>query len=190
MKTLLAAVLALALSPVAVGQTLVIIDTRAQDLRVVEAGEEVLYLPRIALGRGGTSMQRERGDRTTPLGSFRVAWINEESRFHLFFGLDFPNFDHASRAYDAGELPLDEFLAVTDALRERRLPPQETGLGGSIGIHGVGDADPDIHRRLNWTRGCVAVTDEEMEALAEYVDIGTRVVITENAPARASAASR
>jgi L,D-peptidoglycan transpeptidase YkuD (ErfK/YbiS/YcfS/YnhG family) len=56
-------------------------------------------------------------------------------------------------------------------------PPQNTILGGAIGIHGIGNGDPEIHKRFHWTEGCVAVTNEQIERLAELVDIGTRVVI-------------
>ena len=158
----------------------VLVDTSRQEIRVYQQGEEVLHLPRIAIGRGGTSELRERGDRTTPLGDFRVAWVNHDSRFHMFFGLDFPTFQHARTAYNEGVMDLEEFLTITDALRARELPPQRTAVGGHIGIHGLGNGDPDLHARANWTQGCVAVTDEEMDALAEYVQIGTRVIISED----------
>ncbi len=177
-RLLTALLLLLAMGGVAHAQDpWVLVDTEYQEIRVFAGGEELLHLPRIALGRGGVSTIRQRGDKSTPLGEFRVAWINEDSRFHLFFGLDFPNFRHAQAAYNSGVMQLDEFLEVTDALRARRLPPQRTAVGGHIGIHGVGDGDVDLHARANWTNGCVAITDEEMDKLAEYIEVGTRVVI-------------
>ncbi|SEO53212.1 L,D-transpeptidase family protein [Aquisalimonas asiatica] len=156
----------------------ILVDTQRQEIRVFEDGYEALHLPRIAIGRGGVSELRQRGDRTTPLGEFRVAWINEDSDFHLFFGLDFPHFSHARMAYNQGLMEQEEFFSIIDAVRDRRLPPQRTALGGHIGIHGIGNGDRDLHNRANWTQGCVAVTNEEMDKLAEFVDVGTRVVIT------------
>ncbi|WP_290649722.1 L,D-transpeptidase [Aquisalimonas sp.] len=179
MTRLLALLLGLfACATLSAGDTLVLVDTDRQELRVIKGGDEVLHIPRIAIGRGGTSHLRERGDRTTPLGDFRVAWVNYNSRFHMFFGLDFPNLQHARLAYNEGVMELDELLDVTDALRARELPPQRTAVGGHIGIHGLGRANPNIHSRTNWTRGCIAVTNQEVEALAEYVSIGTRVIVT------------
>lgn len=169
------------------GEPWILVDTERKEIRVFSEGEELLHLPHIAIGRGGVSRVRQKGDRTTPLGEFRVAWINEDSRFHLFFGLDFPNFHHARTAYNSGVMELDEFLQITDALRARRLPPQRTAVGGHIGIHGVGDGDTNLHARFNWTNGCVAVTDEEMDKLAEYVRVGTRVVIAGQAELTAKA---
>lgn len=171
---------ALALLPATAGADApwIHVDTERQELRVFEDGEVLLHVPRVAIGRGGASRDRQRGDGTTPIGEFRVAWVNEDSRFHRFFGFDFPTFSHARRAYNQGVMEIDEFLEVTDALRARRLPPQRTTLGGHLGIHGLGPGDDALHRRSNWTNGCIAVTDEEMNQLSEYVRVGTRVVVT------------
>lgn len=157
----------------------VVIDTDGQEMRVFSGGEQVMHVPRVALGRGGAARTRLRGDQTTPMGDFQVAWINRDSRFHVFLGLDYPRFDHVRTAYKDGTLDIDAFLAVTDALKARRLPPQDTAVGGHIGIHGVGTGDLDVHRRANWTEGCVAITNEQMDQLTEHVGVGTRVIITD-----------
>ncbi|MDN3518438.1 L,D-transpeptidase [Aquisalimonas lutea] len=168
----------------------VLVDTHRQEMRVYADGEQVLHFPRIAIGRGGASRHRRQGDQTTPIGEFRIAWVNPDSRFHKFFGLDFPNFRHVRHAYNNGTMSLDEFLSVTDALKARRLPPQDTSVGGHIGIHGLGEGDPDLHRRANWTEGCIAITDEQMDQLAEYVEVGTRVVVAGEGERTAQASSR
>ncbi len=155
----------------------VLIDTERQMLQLFRGEESVLSFRHVALGRGGAAEDRVRGDNRTPTGEFRIGWINTNSRFHVFLGLDYPTFQHARRAYSAGRISLDEFLDVADAYRERRLPPQTTRLGGNIGIHGLGQADPDLHSRANWTRGCVALRDEEIDKLLGYVGVGTRVVV-------------
>lgn len=155
----------------------VLVDTDRQQLEVYDGQTRVTSFPGIAIGRNGASRDRVRGDETTPLGEFRIGWINRESRFHIFLGFDYPTFHHASRAYASGRLPLDDYLEVADAVRLRRLPPQSTSLGGNIGIHGLGQADPDLHRIANWTQGCIALTDSEIAKLAELVTIGTRVIV-------------
>ncbi len=174
--------LALLLLPLGVqggdhGDTWLLVETGERRIQVYQGDTPVLEVSQIALGRGGASVDRLRGDRRTPKGEFRIAWVNKDSQFHIFLGLDYPTFQHARRAYAAGRISLDEFLAVTDAVRERRLPPQRTQLGGHIGLHGLGSADPDIHRIADWTQGCIAMTDDEIEQLARLVDVGTRVVV-------------
>jgi L,D-transpeptidase catalytic domain len=62
------------------------------------------------------------------------------------------------------------------------MPPQDTRLGGSIGIHGIGEETVEkvqIHESLDWTRGCIALRNADLHALRPYLDIGTRVVIRE-----------
>ena len=113
----------------------------------------------------------------TPTGEFRVAWINRSSTFNIFFGLSFPNEEHTERAYQRHLIDIDTYYSLRTALSEGRLPPQDTPLGGKIGIHGLGLGDLAIHRKFDWTKGCVALTNEEIEQLAEWVQVGTRVVI-------------
>lgn len=159
------------------GDTWLLVETDQRRIQVFQGDTPVMEVPQIALGRGGASVDRLRGDRRTPKGEFRIAWVNKDSQYHIFLGLDYPTFQHARRAYGAGRISLDEFMAVTDAIRERRLPPQRTQLGGHIGLHGLGAADPDVHRIADWTQGCIAMTDDEIEKLAGLVDVGTRVVV-------------
>ncbi|MCK8516430.1 L,D-transpeptidase [Methylonatrum kenyense] len=155
----------------------VLVDTAKKTVAVYDGENTVRTFEGAAIGRGGTSTVRSRGDNTTPLGEFRIHWINEESQFHIFLGLDFPDFEHTRKAYANGKLGIDQFLQVTDSLRSNRVPPQTTDLGGHIGIHGVGKADADVHAVSDWTRGCVALTDSQIEDLLEMVEIGTRVVV-------------
>ncbi|HET8609847.1 MAG TPA: L,D-transpeptidase [Burkholderiales bacterium] len=156
----------------------VLIDTRALTLTVYSAaGTPLARFRNISLGRGGVAAVHLKGDRTTPLGRFRIAWIDSHSRFDLFFGLDYPTLSIAQDAYARHLIGKRDFDAVFDALLAGRLPPQNTALGGEIGIHGLGQGDPRIQRDLNWTDGCVALTNAQIHALARWIGIGTEVVI-------------
>jgi murein L,D-transpeptidase YafK len=159
------------------GERLVLVDVGANTLSVVENGQTQLLFENIALGRGGAAPLRLQGDGKTPMGEFRVAWINRNSRFNLFFGLDFPNLDYAQRAYRSRLIDEQTYSAIETAFRNHRPPPQNTQLGGYIGIHGIGRGNPRVHELLNWTDGCVAVTNQQIRQLARWVDVGTRVII-------------
>ena len=59
---------------------------------------------------------------------------------------------------------------------------QNTPLGGAIGIHGIGEITEEkleIHRTINWTKGCIALTNDEIDDLLHYIGVGTKVVINE-----------
>ena len=153
------------------------IDTGKGSLKVLD-GERVLFeAPDIAVGRGGTSRSRMRGDQTTPLGDFRVVEVRDRAYFHRFFVLDYPNRERARSALAAGQIDGPTFDRISRAVEQGRMPPQNTALGGNIGIHGLGRGDPVVHEHFNWTQGCIALTNEEIDSLARWVRVGTRVVI-------------
>jgi len=116
-------------------------------------------------------------DQKTPLGTYHVRRINSESRFHLFFGLDYPSPEQAVRAYQSNRINARELEAIYSAHRRGEEPSFDTPLGGAIGIHGLGNGDPGIHEDFNWTDGCVALTNEQVDELATWVQAGTKVVI-------------
>lgn len=158
--------------------TWIVVDTGQRTLTVFAgAGDVVMQFSYVALGRGGVARDRVHGDRKTPLGTFHVAWVNPDSRFTLFFGLDFPTVPHADRAYREHVIDRETYHRILDAALEQHIPPQDTPLGGQIGIHGLGDKDRRFHYTDNWTDGCVALTNEEIKALAQWVKIGTKVII-------------
>jgi hypothetical protein len=157
--------------------TWLLVEANTHSLTVLQGKTVVDKFDYVALGRGGTTSTRHRNDDRTPLGEFHIAWINRNSPFHIFFGLDFPTVELADQAYREKQIDRDTYYSILDALRERRLPPQNTAMGGRIGIHGLGHGDPQVHREFNWTKGCVALTNPEIDRLAHWVQIGTRVVI-------------
>jgi murein L,D-transpeptidase YafK len=169
--------LLLAVTGVCSAEVWVLIDTAGHRLAVYRNHSPLLSIRNIAIGSGGAAATRVEGDATTPLGEFRVSRINRESRFHVFLGLDYPTLAHAKRAHTAGLIDTDTYFNFEHLLAMTGAPPQNTPLGGNIGIHGIGQGDPDIHRQYDWTRGCVAVTNEQIEQLTRLVRVGTRVLI-------------
>lgn len=154
-----------------------LVDDKTSTLYVYRGDREIERFAPVSLGRGGAKRLRLSGSRATPTGEFKINWINEDSRFHIFLGLDYPTPAHAREAHEAGMLSEPEFYDYLMYYRWHGAPPQDTVLGGSIGIHGLGDADPKVHRRFHWTDGCVAVTNDQIEKLANLVRLGTKVII-------------
>ncbi len=154
-----------------------LVDDRSSTLYVYRGHRELERMQPVSLGRAGAAPIRTRGDRRTPTGEFRIDRFNFESPFHIFMGLDYPTPWHVRDALNAGVMSQAEYDDYFAYLRRHGRPPQDTILGGYIGIHGLGQGDPDVHRQFHWTQGCVAVTNEQIERLSQLVDIGTRVVI-------------
>ncbi len=154
-----------------------LVDTEAQTLDLMDGEESLLHIDSVVIGRGGANRDRRLGDEHTPLGRFKVAWFNPDSRFHFFIGLDYPRREHVLRAHRQGLIDEPEYRRLLKAIHAARVPPQNTVLGGQIGIHGIGAGNEELHRMANWTEGCVAVTNAEIDALRRYVRIGTSVLI-------------
>lgn len=160
------------------GPPWILVDT--EDLTLTVLSDENRVLARfegISIGSGGVARVHRRGDETTPLGIFRIAWIDHRSRYDTFFGIDYPSERVARSAFAEGIINRVELDAIVDASRQHRLPPQNTPLGGHIGIHGVGRGDSGLHEALNWTDGCVALSNRQIHQLSRWIRVGTEVMI-------------
>jgi len=114
-------------------------------------GESVLRQYRVALGRNPVGHKDREGDGRTPEGRYVIDRRNPNSRYHLSLRISYPNADDVARARAAGAEP-----------------------GGDIMIHGLKDGE---RREGDWTLGCIAVTDEEMDEIWGLVAEGTPIVI-------------
>ncbi len=130
-----------------------------------------------ALGREPAGPKLENGDLRTPEGSYRVVEPARNSRFHLFIPIDYPSRSDADAALAAGRISLGDYTRIRQALEAGELPPADTPLGGDIGIHGEGWRWQGDSEDLDWTLGCVAVSDEEIEFLGARLEMGTPVEI-------------
>ncbi len=149
---------------------------------VVRHGKALTRKFQIAVGRGGIGDKRIRGDNKTPLGVYHIAGFNEESEFDLFMRLNYPNVKDAFFGLRNHLIGRREFDAIVQAARRNELPPQNTPLGGAVGIHGLGEETTErvkVQRHLDWTRGCIALSNRDVQELRRYVDVGTRVTIRE-----------
>ncbi|MCI0510408.1 L,D-transpeptidase-like protein [Chromohalobacter marismortui] len=155
----------------------VLIDESTATLDIYRGDTRIERFEPVSLGRGGAARLRLKGSEMTPTGEFHINRINRDSKFRTFLGLNYPKLETARRALRAGVMSPTEYADFQEAYYRNGTPPQNTVLGGYIGIHGLGAGDPEIHRLFNWTEGCVAVTNDQIDELTRLVSIGTRVVI-------------
>ncbi len=153
------------------------IDSEGDSLHVMQGTKAVVTFTNVAFGKAGVKRYRLRDSEITPKGEFQVVEIKYDSKYHRFLRLNYPNVKDAFWARIEGIIDRETYGSILDALLRRQVPPQDTPLGGDIGIHGIGKGSPRIHRNFDWTKGCVAVTNEQIDALLPWVRIGTRVII-------------
>ncbi|HFD12451.1 MAG TPA: L,D-transpeptidase [Crenotrichaceae bacterium] len=153
------------------------VDTDRQILTVFDGQVAKDVFNNIAIGQAGTTLRKQQGDDKTQLGSYRIAWINRKSRFRTFYGINYPSTEDANRALAEGRITKSTAKQIINAHQHHKTPSQYTRLGGMLGIHGLGRADPDIHERVNWTHGCIALTNEQIDRLGRWLRVGTVVLI-------------
>lgn len=158
-------------------ETWILVDTEQRTLQLWDGESLVRTWENIAIGSGGAARSRQVGDQTTPLGTFRIAGVRKETRYHRFFALNYPALDDALRAYGDGRISEAELAAIRRAHEQGLEPPSSTPIGGNIGIHGLGAGDPRIHEDFNWTDGCIALTNDQVDELAQWVRPRMTVVI-------------
>ena len=161
----------------AAAQPWLLVDTELLTLTVMQDEQPQLTLHNLAIGRYGATAEKIRGDNMTPLGRFRITHIERDTGFHRFVGLSYPDTERANIGRRQDDISERELQAILAAHRRGKAPPQNTALGGRIGIHGLGKADPRLHETMNWTRGCVALTNRQIDSLLPWLHIGMTVVI-------------
>lgn len=118
---------------------------------------KIIRIYKVALGRGGLAPKEREGDERTPEGHYVIDARNADSRFYKALHISYPSADDRARAAKSGVSP-----------------------GGAIMIHGLPDGMGWIgsaHRLYDWTQGCIALTDSEMDEVWNLVPVGTPVEI-------------
>lgn len=139
---------------------------------------------RVCLGASSLGPKTKVGDRKTPEGVYYVCCKNMDTKYHRFLGVSYPGPADAQAALERGDISRSVYEKVRYSARIREAPPWNTALGGWIGIHGYPDKGfqrlwmPILHPKPdNWTDGCIALWDSEIETVFNAVQIGTPVVI-------------
>ena len=133
-------------------------------------GNKVVKTYRIGLGLSPNGDKVRQGDRRTPEGDFYIFTRNDKSAFYLSLGVSYPNASHADRGLRDGLISKSQHETIMRALKLKKTPPQNTGLGGDIYIHGHGAGS-------DWTWGCVALENDDIHELFNAVRVGTPVTI-------------
>jgi murein L,D-transpeptidase YafK len=155
----------------------VLIDSKAQTLQLIRDGVPVKTFDNVAFGVAGVGTKRRQGDGVTPRGRFTVTTIRPSKRYRTFVGINYPLREDAERGLREGIINQKQFEVIMLAIEKGELPPQNTPLGGMLGIHGIGSNSLAIHREIDWTGGCVALENQQIDELVKMIRVGTTVVI-------------
>ncbi|CAM4097055.1 MULTISPECIES: L,D-transpeptidase family protein [Flavobacterium] len=134
----------------------IILHKSKRELSVYSKGE-LLKTYTISLGGNPIGDKEFEGDKKTPEGIYYINDKNPNSGYHKNLGISYPNKKDIEEAKKLGK-----------------------PVGGDVKIHGLRNKTGIInkfHRWFDWTLGCIAVTDYEMDELYEAVDLGTKIEV-------------
>ncbi|HVP30783.1 MAG TPA: L,D-transpeptidase [Myxococcota bacterium] len=131
----------------------------------------------VALSRVPEGAKERKGDQRVPEGSYRLVGKPLPSRFHRFWRIDYPSPADAERAFAEGRISGEVRGAILRAHDRGALPPQRTALGGIVGLHGEGERWRGDSEHLDWTYGCIALSDADLDFLILRAAPGTPVEI-------------
>ena len=134
----------------------ILIEKKERRLTLISK-DKVLKTYKIALGGNPNGQKERQGDNKTPEGTYVIDSRNRNSRYHISLHISYPNEKDKKRAKELGVSP-----------------------GGNIMIHGIKNGFSwigDFHTERDWTKGCIAVTDEEIEEIDKLVPNGTNIEI-------------
>jgi len=134
----------------------ILVEKQARRLTLLHDGKP-LKTYAVSLGGDPIGHKQQEGDSRTPEGHYSIDFKNERSRFHLSMRVSYPNADDRESA------------------RKRGVPP-----GSDIMIHGLPNGMGFIGRlslARDWTDGCIAVTNSEVEEIWSMIEVGTPIEI-------------
>ncbi|TKG03319.1 L,D-transpeptidase family protein [Vibrio sp. F13] len=136
--------------------TLVKVDKSKRRMYLLK-GEEVVQEFRIALGKQPKGHKRFEGDNRTPEGQYQLDYVMEESDFYRSVHINYPQ-------------PSDMQWAEQN----------DVDPGGNIKIHGIKNGErrsPSFIQSFDWTDGCIALTNQDMDEFLQLVKMGTPIHI-------------
>ncbi len=142
-----------AFMPVAAPRASHIVVSKTNRVLALMSGEQTLKRYQVHLGFQPQGPKLASGDGRTPEGQYYIDRRNPRSDFYLSLGVSYPNANDVARAHAAGVRP-----------------------GGDIFIHGGPKRVAD-RRKKDWTAGCIAVSDEEIEEIWSMVPTGIPIII-------------
>lgn len=155
-----------------------IIVDKSEKLLTIYHKDTPMKAYHVEFGDSGTGDKQIAGDHKTPEGTFYITQKLVLSPSDEFLGsrwmrISYPNVEDAWRGLSNGLINQSTYNSIYNAIVNGKTPPQNTALGGGIGIHGGSTKALGT----NWTWGCVGLTNADTEDFYNYMFVGTRVVI-------------
>lgn len=135
---------------------LVVVEKSKRTLMLFEQGQ-LRKSYKVSLGQNPQGHKQRQGDNRTPEGKYHLTWVNERSKYYRSLHVTYPNKKDRQRAWAQGVSP-----------------------GGDIKIHGLPNNQEfpeDVYMGLNWTNGCIAMRNSDLDDLLARLPYQTPIYI-------------
>ncbi len=156
---------------------IIVIDKARKDLVLFMDGRQAARFP-ASFGIDPDSDKYKAFDCATPEGRYFITHKKFKSRFHRLLGISYPNLTNAENGLSAGVISIAEYKRIVEDIRKSVWTSCDTGLGCDIAIHGGGVFRYfGKTRERDWTEGCIALNDKDIEKLFDLCGSGDPVII-------------
>lgn len=144
------------------GTVYIIVDKSDYELQVYDEEGWYATYP-VVFGNKDLNDKMVEGDRKTPEGTFKIISKKPHAKWHKMLMLDFPT---------------KESLARFNQRKAQGIIPKNAKIGGGIAIHGTWPNDNIVvDDYTNWTNGCIALKNSDLDELETYLPLGTKVIV-------------
>ena len=147
----------------------VVVHKSKRNVALCKSGKLVKNL-RSGLGFAPSGAKQQQGDGKTPEGVFFVPRTLPNSSYYKAFLISYPSVEDATRGVAAGLITHAQQSQIASAHAACVEPPQDTNLGGDVELHGNGSSQ-------DWTAGCVALDDANIDLLWSSIGVGDSIVV-------------
>lgn len=131
-------------------------------------------------GRNSGKLKLSKYDLATPVGKYYICKVDTNNIYYKKLLLNYPNIVDAAEALRLKILTKEEFLTISQGIKNGGCSYDKSILGGDIGIQGTGEYNlifKNLPFVFNWTNGSIAISNESIDELLSVVEIRTKVTI-------------
>jgi len=135
---------------------------------------------RVSFGKSVQTPKTRAGDKSTPVGVYKICKIYPVHKYHKFFQINYPSLDDGASALRKGWISQKEYNEIKFQYYYEGCTKYNRVLGGNIGVHGIGEMNyifKNLPFVFNWTDGSIAMSNENIDEIFSVIREGTEVVI-------------
>jgi murein L,D-transpeptidase YafK len=134
----------------------------------------------VVFGRNSDPIKLSKDDYATPTGEYYICSIDTNHIYYKKIFINYPNLKDAAEALRENIIDHNQFMIISQSIKDLGCSYSNSPLGADIGIQGTGEYNiifKNLPFVFNWTNGSIALSNENVDELLSVIQIGTKVTI-------------